>query len=442
MAVVATWRLDSRRHRNYPRTRSTSSFDFILRRIRTLADPTGRAAGHPQGLIRDGVGSSRIGGPAFAGPTHALIYFDYNRTTPVASGVLDAMKPFWSTHFMLPGQEHSGARAVAEAMEHAREQVAALVNAESFEIVFTSGGTEANNLAMMGHLDLSRPGHVVVSAIEGDAVVAAAEVLASAGFDVQAIGCDADATIDVDAIDAAVTPQTQLVCVQLANPIVGSVQPIAEIVRRVSDRAPVHCDATGALGRIPVDVQSLGVATLAISGHKFFGPKGSGAVFVRRGVKLNPIHYGVPREMGVRPGSENVPGCIGLGAAAAMAMRCALEADLGLKDLRDELIIGLCGAMDPAPVLLASDAPRLPNTIALELPGESARITAAARQLVVGTPQCSDPPCAMTRTLSAMGRTPPQIGRTIHLGLGWATTRDEIARCVELLVEGWESVRP
>ena len=352
------------------------------------------------------------------------------------------MKPFWATHYLLPGQEHPEAQAVGDALELAREQIAGLVGCDSFELVFTSGGTEANNLAILGGLDLRQPGHVLISPLESDPVVAAAEHLSGHGFEVETMPVGPDGTVDPDDVVDALRSDTHLVCVQLANPTLGTIQPVAEIGRRCRERGVrLHCDATQSLGKIPVSIHSMPVDTLAISGHKFFGPKGVGAIYIRRGQPLHPIQHGEPREMGLRPGSENVPGCVGMGAAAVMATRCAAEAELGLKDMRDELLCGLASVIDPPPTVLCEDTPRLPNTAAIELPVDVACLRQAARQLVVATARSESPPDEMTRALQAIGRNPPQIGRTVHISLGWATTRDEVRKAIDLFADAFETTR-
>lgn len=375
-------------------------------------------------------------------PSAALIYLDYNRTTPVAVGVIDAMKPFWNTHFLLPDQDHPAATAVNESLDLAREQVAGMVNCDPYELVFTSGGTESNNLAILGASATSRAGHILISPIESDSVLAAAQSLRHQGWDVETLRCDEDGSVDPVEVAKRIRESTRMVCVQLANPFLGTIQPIAEIGQICRRRQILfHCDAIDAIGKIPVDVTSLGVDSLSISGHKFFGPKGIGALYVRRGTSLRPIMHGEPREMGMRPGSENVPGCIGIGAAAAMAARCAVEAESGLKDMRDELVNGLISAVVPPPIELAIDAPRLPNTVALQMDGDIDQINSAAGQVVLSIPRSSQPPDAMTRTLTAIGRTPKQIGRTLHLSIGWTTTRDEVQRAIELLADACDAVR-
>jgi cysteine desulfurase len=366
----------------------------------------------------------------------SVIYLDYNRTTPLAPSVREAMEPYWSTHFMLPGQEHPHAQAVGEALEHSREGLATLVGCEPFEIVFTGGGTEANNLAILGMLAQREPGHVLVTVLEHDSVLGAASSLASTGWQIETICCDQDGIIDPEHVASRIGNHTRLVCVQLANPILGTIQAVREIADTCHNRGvPLHCDATQAFGKIPVDATQLRADTMSISGHKFYGPKGSGAVYVRRGLHLAPISYGEPREMGLRPGAENIPGCIGLGAAATLAARCASEASVNLLSLRGRLIKGLSDTISPQPIFLCEDSTGLPNTVAIEMPGNAKQIQRSARQLVVATAQSGSPADEMTRALRAVGRTGAQIGRTLRISLGWTTSREQVDRAVELLAD-------
>lgn len=359
----------------------------------------------------------------------------------MAPSVLEAMEPYWCTHFMLPGQEHPHAQAVAEALENAREGIALMAGCEPFEVVFTGGGTEANNLAILGILEEKDPGHLLVSSLEHESVLGAAQSLASRGWEVETIPCAENGRIDPDAFNSLIRKETQLACVQLANPIVGVIQPIREIADACHNRGvPLHCDATQAFGKVPVDVGQLRADTVSISGHKFYGPKGSGAIYVRRGLHLSPIAFGEPREMGLRPGAENIPACIGLGAAASLAAKCSADVSQTLSHLRSRLIKGLEDTINPAPTFLCQDAPGLPNTIAIEMPVDAKRIQKSARQLALMTAQSDSPPDEMTRSLRAIGRSDKQIGRTLRISLGWTTSQDQVQRAVELLADAWDGV--
>ncbi|MFK8111817.1 MAG: cysteine desulfurase family protein [Rubripirellula sp.] len=370
-----------------------------------------------------------------------MIYLDYNRTTPMAPSVLEAMSPYWSTHFMLPGQEHPHAQAVGEALENAREGLAMLIGCEPFEVVFTGGGTEANNLAILGNLSQKEPGHVLVSALEHDSVLAAASSLTSQGWEIEVASPEPTGCLDPERFASLVREETRLACVQLANGVLGTIQPVRQIADLLHNRGvPIHCDATQAFGKLPVNASDLRVDTLSVSGHRFYGPKGSGAIFIRRGLHISPIRYGEPREMGIRPGAENIPSCIGLGAAASLAAKCSEDVCSRLTELRDRLINGLVSNIKPSPTLLCEDSRRLPNTIAIEMPGDAKRIQKSARQLVLATAQSDVPPDEMTRALRAIGRSDSQVGRTISLSLGWTTSQDQVDRAIELLADAWDGV--
>ncbi len=371
----------------------------------------------------------------------SLIYLDYNRTTPIASAVLDAMKPYWTTHYMLPSQDHAQAQAVSEALENARESIGQLVGCEPFELVFTSGGTESNNLAIRGMAGQAAPGHLLTTEVEHDSVLGPALSLGSAGWEIERVPVDGQGRLDPDYFADRITDQTRIACVQLANPILGTIQPVREIADLCHNRGVLlHCDATGAFGKIPVAATDLRVDTMAISGHKFFGPKGSGAIYVRRGLELAPINFGEPREMGLRPGAENVPGCVGLGAAATLAQRYSADAPAGLSELTERFTNGIIEAINPEPVILCPLAERLPNTVAIEFPGDVQRLLKSARQIAVATSHSDAPPDEMARVLRAIGRSDSEIGRTLSVSIGWTTTRDQIDRAISLLAEAWDTV--
>ena len=349
------------------------------------------------------------------------------------------MQPYWATHFLLPDQEHPNAQAIGEALEHAREGLAMLAGCDPFEIVFTDGGTAANNLAILGQLRTQEPGHVLLSVLEHGSVQAAASHLRTVGWDVETFPCDDEGLVDPDQVASRMRSDTRLVCLQAANPVLGTIQPVREVADLChSHGVPLHCDATQMFGKLPVDAGQLRADTVAVSGHKFYGPKGTGAIYIRRGLQLTPVQYGEPREMGLQVGAGNVPGFVGLGSAAALASRCSGDVADNLTELRQRLVDGLKKVVQPAPIVLCEDSPRLPNTVAIEMPGEAKRLQRAARQLVVATARSNDPPDATTSALRAIGRSDSQIGRTICVSLGWTTTRDQIDRAVEMLAEAWD----
>lgn len=352
------------------------------------------------------------------------------------------MQPYWATHFMLPGQEHPHARAVSEAIENAREGVAAMAGCDPFELVFTSGGTEANNLAILGIANglIARgdqqPGHVMVSALEHESVLSAAESLVGQGWSVETIPPEPNGIVAPQRFADRIRSDTRLVCLQLANPVLGTIQPVQALADLCHEEGIlVHCDATQGFGKIAVDLASLRVDTAAISGHKLYGPKGTGAVFVRKGLTLAPIGFGESGEMGLRPGAENVPAWIGFGAASQLARRFSHDAGNDLGRLIDRLIEGLQAAVTPTPTFLCQDSLRLPNTIAIELPVDARKIQRSARQLVVATARAESPPDEFTRALRAIGRTDAQIGRTLRLSLGWTSSQDQVDAAVDQLAE-------
>jgi cysteine desulfurase len=380
----------------------------------------------------------------------SLIYLDFNRTTPMAPSVIEAMQPYWSTHFMLPTQSHVHASAVSEAIEGARESVAFLIGCEPFELVFTSGGTEANNLGILGAAEfdnsmdpLDGPPHVLISNIEHDAVMQAGLQLGRLGWDVELVPCDADGLVSADEFEKRFRESTQMVCLQLANHVLGTLQPVRELADRCHNRGiRLHCDATTSVGKIPVDVTQLRVDSLALSAHKMYGPKGNGALFVRRGLELKPILFGESREMGLRAGSENVPGIVGFGSAASMAGRCVDEAYETLAELRQRLIDGLRSNFGEQVIIHAEHVDGLPNTVTVQMPAEAKRIQKAARHLVVGLAQSESPPDEMTRVLRAIGCNEKEIGRAIRVSVGWTTSREQIDRAVNLLAEAADYPSP
>ncbi len=375
-----------------------------------------------------------------AGSNVSLIYLDYNRTTPVAPSVLQAMEPFWATHYMLPGQDHAHAQLISEALENAREGLAALVGCEPFEVIFTSGGTESNNLGVLGMLAKKQPGHVLVSILEHDSVVSAAHSLGQ-GWMIQMVDCGVDGLIDPEYLQSLIREDTRLVCLQAANPVLGTIQPVREVADICHNRGvPLHCDATQMFGKLPTDVTQLRADTVAISGHKFYGPKGSGALYVRRGLEISPIAFGEPREMGLRPGSENVPACVGLGAAAALAARCSVDVSNNLAVLRDRFADGLQAVLEPAPWVACQNSPRLPNTLTFRLGCNAKRIQQATRELAMASAQSHNPPDEMTRILRAIGCSDNEIERTIRVSVGWTTSRDQIDSAIDLIAAGWDSV--
>src|SRR5512134_704398 len=294
---------------------------------------------------------------------NAPIYLDYNATTPVAPEVADAMLPFLREHFGNPSSSHPYGRFAAQAVAQARGHVAALIGARDDEIIFTGCATEANNLALLGvaHALRGAKRHLVVSAIEHPAVLAPATHLEAEGWGLSVVPVDCFGLVSPDEVARAIRPDTALVSVMHANNEVGTIQPIAEIARITRARGVLlHTDAAQTAGKIAVDVDALGVDLLTLAGHKFYAPKGVGALYVRTGTPIGNILFGASQERGLRPGTENVPAIAGLGAAAALARQRLPEAGARLRQTRDALHARLQDAV-PGLALNGHATGRLPN---------------------------------------------------------------------------------
>jgi len=300
------------------------------------------------------------------------IYMDANATTPVLPQVLEAMRPYWSEEFGNASSIHQPGQRARAAVDRARESVAALLNCRAAEIVFTSGGTESDNMALFGLLS---PGdHLITTSIEHHAVLHAAQELQTRGIEVTFLPCTPQGLIEVAALEAALRPNTAsqpgktLVSVMLANNETGVIQPVRELAERAhAAGALFHTDAIQAAGKLPLDVKALGCDLLSISGHKMYAPQGTGALFVRRNVRLRSMFFGGLHERGRRPGTENVAGIAGLGKAAELARAWLAEDGLQkLAALRDRLEQGILGAVEEAGVnggrTNGDPAPRVDNT--------------------------------------------------------------------------------
>jgi cysteine desulfurase len=277
------------------------------------------------------------------------IYLDHIAATPLAPGILEAMLPFFGDRFGNPQSLHSDGQAAAEAVAEARAKIARLIRAAEAEIVFTASGTEANNLALKGLALASRAkgNHLVLSAAEHPSVLNAARSLEKSGFTTTLVAVDRDALVDPAEVEKAIRKETILVSVGLANSEVGTVEPVAEIAKIAKAKGVlIHADAVAAVGNIPVDVRALGVDALSLAGDQFYGPKGSAALYIRKGVRLQPLLDGGIQEGGRRGGTENVPGIVGLGLAAELAEAAMGERMARMTALRDRLIDGLIGAVD------------------------------------------------------------------------------------------------
>ncbi len=366
-----------------------------------------------------------------------MIYLDHNATTPVDLDVLAAMLPWFTERHGNAGSAHALGHLSEAAVNRSREQVATLLGCAPAELVFTSGATEALNHAVRGVIEaFPAKRHVVLSVVEHPALHSLAAWLSSQGVEVSLVPVDGEGRLDLGALDALVRPDTALVAVMAANNENGVVNPLDEVGRSVKAKgALLLVDATQAVGKIPVDV-ALGPADLlCLSAHKFCGPKGVGALFIRRGLRLKPLLIGGGQERGRRGGTENVPGLVGLGAAAALAgdrlgyMTCVAE-------LRDHLETTLLKAI-PRVKVLGAGAPRLPNTslLAIEgVEGEALLLHLDRAGICVSTGSaCSTGHKEPSHVLRAMGVDPAYAKGTLRVSLGRGTTALEVEALEDLL---------
>ncbi|MEZ5403130.1 MAG: cysteine desulfurase family protein [Bryobacteraceae bacterium] len=361
------------------------------------------------------------------------IYLDHNATTPVSPDVARVFAEAVAREYGNASSVHQEGQTARRALDGARGQVAARIGAHAREMVFTSGGTESVNLAVLGYVRAlgRRNAHVVTSAIEHPAVLNAARQLEREGRRVSFVAPGRDGVVDPASVEAAMTPETVLVSVAHANNETGAIQPVADIAVIARARGiAMHSDGVQAAGKIPVDVAALGVDLYSISGHKFHAPKGSGALWVRSGVKLEPLQWGGRHEHGRRPGTENVPGAVAMGAAAAAI------ADADLAPLRDRLERAILAAI-PGVAVNGAGAPRLPNTSNLTfdgIEGEALVIALDLRGFAISSGSaCSSGAVEPSHVLLAMGRTPREARSSIRVSLGAGNTREEVDAFVESL---------
>jgi cysteine desulfurase len=369
-------------------------------------------------------------------------YLDYAATTPLLEEVLEAMLPYQRGLYGNPSSVYRLGRESKKGMEEAREQVAAAIGAQPSEIVFTGGGTEADNMAVKGAVmkNRSRGSHVITTAVEHHAVLHSAEWLERQGFRVTFLPVDGDGVVDLGALEAALSSETILVSIMLVNNEVGTIEPVAEAARLVHDRsrALVHTDAVQGLGKIPVDVGALGVDLASFAAHKIGGPKGVGALFVRRRTPVEAILHGGGQERDLRSGTPNVAGIVGLGAAAAIAAAEVEAEAVRLGALRDRLEAGILGALEGVRVN-GGGAPRVPGTLSVcieGVEGESMLLMFDAREIAASSGSaCTSGSLDPSHVLLAMG-VPPQLAHgSLRLSLGRGTVEEDVDAVLKVLPE-------
>ncbi|MBM4090713.1 MAG: cysteine desulfurase [Planctomycetes bacterium] len=374
------------------------------------------------------------------------IYLDYNATTPIAPEVREAMRPFLDEFFGNPSSSHASGRVCREAMEDARSHVASLLGADRDEIVFTSGGTESNNMAIKGvllHEDSPASGHLVISSLEHPAVTEPAEYLRRSGFAVSVVPCDRSGMVDPRDVEAAIRSDTRLVSVMHANNEIGTVQQLREIGAVCRDHGVLfHTDAAQTVGKIRTNVEELNVDLLSVAGHKLYAPKGVGALYVRPSVDLEPLLHGAGQEGGLRAGTENVPYAVGLGAACALAATTAEAVARRLTTLRDRLLDRLREAIGDTLAVNGSRSACLPNTLSVNFPSVAgSELLARVPELCASTgAACHSTSTSLSPTLAAIQLDPAAARGAVRLSLGRYTTEQEIDRAAELLIGAWESM--
>ena len=366
------------------------------------------------------------------------IYLDNNATTPVLPEVLEAMRPYFGEHFGNASSIHHHGQETRAAVERARDSVASLLGCRPSEIVFTSGGTEGDNLAIAG---LTGAGdHVITSSIEHHAVLLSCKHLDENGCEVTYVPVDGRGLVDPDDVRRALRPTTRLISIMMANNETGVLQPVEEI-GKIAAEADVyfHTDAVQAAGKVPIDVKRIGCDALSISGHKMHAPQGVGALYVRKGTKLQPLFYGGRHERSRRAGTENVPGIVALGKAAELAMQ-GFERGDGKKmfALRDRLQQGILAQVEEAGVN-GEGAPRVPNTSNIyfdHIDGESMVISLDLKGLAVSTgAACSSGAIEPSHVLVAMGLRADRARASLRFSLGKQSTTEDIDLVLALVPE-------
>jgi len=379
------------------------------------------------------------------------IYLDHHATTPVAPEVVAAMLPWFSERFGNPsGKAHALAREAHEAVEGARGQVATLVGAAPEEIVFTSGATEANNLAVRGGARAAPRGrHAVTSVLEHAAVLEPCRSLEREGWEVTRVAAGTQGLVEATAVAAALRPDTALVSLMAANNEIGTLQPVAEVGALCRERGVLlHSDAVQAVGRLPVSVGEWGLDLMSLSAHKMYGPKGVGALYVRRGrrppVRLQAQMEGGGQERGIRSGTLNVPGIVGFGEAARLAAEALRAGEPGrLRTLRERLLAGLREAVGGIEVNGALE-PRLPGNLNVSIAGIEAEIlllSVGDEVAVSSGAACAEAGGKGSHVLRALGLPDERVYSSLRFGLGRYNTEEEVDRAVRTLAEAVAAAR-
>lgn len=367
-----------------------------------------------------------------------MLYFDHSATTPLHPQVAELIHDINTSYFGNPSSIHRYGQKSRALIEKARRQVASLIGFLAGEIIFTSGGTEANNLILWNQLGADRP-HVITTAIEHPAVSATMARLHKSGVPITTIKVEKQGIVDADAVISAIRPDTGLVTVILASNEIGTIQPLAEIATRLRNtNIRLHCDAVQVPGKIPLDVGQLGVDFLTISGHKFYGPKGVGALYRKQGIPLRPLIYGGGQEQNLRSGTENVSGIAGMGLAAELARRQLPETTWHLQELADVFCQAICEHL-PSVRFNGDPANGLPGLVSLILPQITSDIAVVSLDLagmaISNGSACSSGTVEPSPVLREIGLSEAENRRTIRASFGVDNTAEEVEQLATKLVD-------
>lgn len=375
------------------------------------------------------------------------IYMDHSATTPVAPEVLQAMLPYFTERFGNASSLHSFGLEAREAIEDARERVAKLINAEPSEIYFTSGGTESDNIALKGIAFKNRKKgrHIITSSFEHPAILEVCKTLAKMDYDVTYLPVTREGLIEPDIVREAIRPDTILISIMHANNEIGTIEPLQEIGQIAKEKGILfHSDCVQSVGKIPVDVKALGLDALSLSGHKLYGPKGIGALFVRKGVKIERIMDGGGHERGLRSGTENVPGIVGLARAADLAKETMTDEAKRLTALRDDLKDLVLGGIDES-WLNGHPTRRLPSNLNFGfryIEGESLILLLDAKGIAASTGSaCSSKKLSASHVLMSIGLKPEECHGSLRITLGRDNTLEDIRFAGQAIKESVKRLR-
>lgn len=373
------------------------------------------------------------------------IYLDHNGTTPIAPEAIQAMTPYMTDHFGNPSSSHELGTKAKQGVENARKQVAHLLGADPGEILFTSGGTESNNMVLKGLVDFRNPSkfHMITSAIEHPAILNPALYLMELGAKVTVLPVDSQCRVDPEQVQKAILPETRLISLMLANNETGTLQPVFEIARMAqAQNILLHTDAAQAVGKIPIQVKELGIDFLSVAGHKLYGPKGVGALYIKKGLSLTPLVHGAGQEDGRRAGTENTILVVGLGEACEVASKRLSEDMKQISHLRDhfqnQLFDGITGL-----VLNGHPEKRLPNTLNVAVPGlEGGKILENLPQIMASTgAACHEQGVTLSHVLAAMGVSSHVGMGALRFTLGRGNTKEDIETAAVMIMDQIKRMR-